>query len=159
MGCGGAGPNGQPDEADKRFAYAHISRAGRAGVSVCAASPGPGGPDLESVAAMKKDKLKVRELISRATYKTVKNMNREDMNEWAKMLYNDALRDCEAASMLSLKDEFGFSTVRLARFMDRRNNIIISINKRLISADEIIQGLISEGVVIVESDGSVPGGK
>lgn len=108
---------------------------------------------------MKKDKLKVRELISRATYKTVKNMNREDMNEWAKMLYNDALRDCEAASMLSLKDEFGFSTVRLARFMDRRNNIIISINKRLISADEIIQGLISEGVVIVESDGSVPGGK
>ena len=106
-----------------------------------------------------KEKLKVRELISRATYKTVKNMNRETMNDWAKMLYNDALHDCEAASMLALKDEFGFSTKRLARFMDRRNNIIISINKRLISADEIIQGLISEGVVIVESDGSTPGGQ
>ena len=105
------------------------------------------------------EKLKVRELISRATYKTVKNMNRETMNDWAKALYNDALRDCEAASMLALKDEFGFSTVRLARFMDRRNNTIISINKRLITADEIILGLIGEGVDIVEEDGSVPGGK
>ena len=38
-------------------------------------------------------KLKIRELISRATYKTVKNFNREQMNDWAKMLYNDALRD------------------------------------------------------------------
>lgn len=47
-------------------------------------------------------KIKVRELISRATYKTVKNMNREQMNEWAKALYNDAMRDCEAASMLAL---------------------------------------------------------
>lgn len=104
-------------------------------------------------------KVKVRELISRATYKTVKNMNREQMNEWAKALYNDAMRDCEAASMLALKDEFGFSTKRLARFMDRRNSTIISINKRLITAEEIILGMIGEGVVIVEADGSVPGGK
>ena len=104
-------------------------------------------------------KVKVRELISRATYKTVKNMNREQMNEWAKALYNDAMRDCEAASMLALKDEFGFSTKRLSRFMDRRNNTIISINKRLITAEEIILGMIDEGVVIVEEDGSVPGGK
>ncbi|MBR0294154.1 MAG: hypothetical protein IJQ91_07070 [Acidaminococcaceae bacterium] len=104
-------------------------------------------------------KVKVRELISRATYKTVKNMNREQMNEWAKALYNDAMRDCEAASMLALKDEFGFSTKRLSRFMDRRNNTIISINKRLITAEEIILGMIGEGVVIVEADGSVPGGK
>lgn len=105
------------------------------------------------------EKIKVRELISRATYKTVKNMNREQMNEWAKALYNDAMRDCEAASMLALKDEFGFSTKRLARFMDRRNSTIISINKRLITAEEIILGMIGEGVVIVEADGSVPGGK
>lgn len=104
-------------------------------------------------------KVKVRELISRATYKTVKTMNREQMNEWAKALYNDAMRDCEAASMLALKDEFGFSTKRLSRFMDRRNNTIISINKRLITAEEIILGMIGEGVVIVEEDGSVPGGK
>ena len=104
-------------------------------------------------------KVKVRELISRATYKTVKNMNREQMNEWAKALYNDAMRDCEAASMLALKDEFGFSTKRLSRFMDRRNNTIISINKRLITTEEIILGMIDEGVVIVEADGSVPGGK
>ena len=90
-------------------------------------------------------KVKVRELISRATYKTVKNMNREQMNEWAKALYNDAMRDCEAASMLALKDEFGFSTKRLSRFMDRRNNTIISINKRLITAEEIILGMIGEG--------------
>ena len=103
--------------------------------------------------------IKVRELISRATYKTVKNMNREDMNDWAKALYNDAMRDCEAASMLALKDEFGFSTKRLARFMSRRNNTIDCINRREISAQEIILGLIDEGVDIVESDGSVPGGR
>lgn len=108
---------------------------------------------------MKEEKIKIRELISRATYKTVKNMNREQMNDWAKALYNDAMRDCEAASMLALKDEFGFSTKRLARFMDRRNNTIISINKRLITAEEIILGMIQEGVIIVEEDGSVPGGK
>lgn len=101
--------------------------------------------------------IKVRELISRATYKTVKNMNREDMNDWAKALYNDAMRDCEAASMLALKDEFGFSTKRLARFMSRRNNTTDCINRREISAQEIILGLIDEGVDIVESDGSVPG--
>lgn len=106
-----------------------------------------------------KEKLKVRELISQATYKTVKNFNREEMNDWAAMLYNDALRDCEAASMQALKDEFGFGTKRLAKFMDRRNNTIVCINKRLVSADEIIRGLIEEGVVIVESDGSTPGGK
>lgn len=106
-----------------------------------------------------KEKLKVRELISRATYKTVKNMNREQMNEWAKALYNDAMRDCEAASMLALKDEFGFSTKRLARFMDRRNNTIVCINQRQVTAEEIILGMIDEGVVIVEADGGMPGGK
>ena len=105
------------------------------------------------------EQIKVRELISRATYKTVKKMDREEMNNWARELYNDAMRDCEAASMLALKDEFGFSTKRLARFMDRRNSTIISINKRLITAEEIILGMIDEGVVIVEADGSVPGGK
>lgn len=109
--------------------------------------------------ANKKEKIKIRELISRATYKTVKNMNREQMNDWAKALYNDAMRDCEAASMLALKDEFGFSTVRLARFMDHRNNTIICINQRQITSEEIILGMIKEGVIIVEADGSVPGGK
>ncbi len=94
--------------------------------------------------------MKVRELISRATYKTVKKMDREEMNDWARELYNDAMRDCEAASMLSLHDEFGWSTKRLAKFMDHRNKVIDAINRRNISAAEIIEGLIGEGVVIVE---------
>ena len=41
-------------------------------------------------------KQKIRELISRATYKTIKSMNREEVNEFAKRIYLDALKDAAA---------------------------------------------------------------
>ena len=92
--------------------------------------------------------------ISRETYKRVKNMNRLQMDAWiyevGKKMYLDALRDAAAAEMTTLKDEFGFGTKRLAKFMERRESIIDAINEKYITANEIFAGLIAEGIIIVD---------
>ena len=96
-------------------------------------------------------KQKIRELISRATYKTIKSMNREEVNEFAKRIYLDALKDAAAAELTSLKDEFGFGTKRLAQFFDKRERIIDAINERELTADEILDGLRKKGIKIVDN--------
>ena len=98
--------------------------------------------------------------ISRETYKRVKNMNRLQMDAWiyevGKKMYLDGLRDAAAAELTSLKDEFGFGTKRLAKFMERRESIIDAINEKYITADEIFAGLIAEGIIIVDQEKDGP---
>lgn len=52
---------------------------------------------------------RVKEVISRAVYKKVKNYNREDMDLWlnafGREMYNDGCRDAAMAEMTALKDE------------------------------------------------------
>ena len=91
-------------------------------------------------------------MISRDVYRTLKKKSREELQEWltayCAAAYMDGIRDATAADMLSLRDEFGFSTKRLSRFIARRDNTISAINQKFITADEIIQGLQEEGVEI-----------
>ncbi len=93
-----------------------------------------------------------REIINRETYKRIKRYNREQLNEWLTefglIMYNDGCRDAACGEILSLRDEFGFGTSRIARFMQKRDNTIDSINKRMITVEEIINGLRSEGLKI-----------
>ena len=92
------------------------------------------------------------EIINRATYKRVKKYNREDMNLWFHQfgteLYNEGCRDSAVAEILALRDEFGFDTEQIAQFMQKRDNTIDSINKKLITVQEILDGLREEGLSI-----------
>lgn len=94
----------------------------------------------------------MREVIDRFTYKRIKGYNREQLNEWLTRfgteIYNDGCRDAAVAEMLALRDEFGFGTQRIERFMEKRDNTIDCINRRLISVPEIIDGLRGEGLKI-----------
>ena len=92
------------------------------------------------------------EIINRETYKRLKKYNREEMNAWIHAfgteIYNNGCRDAAVAEVLALRDEFNFGTQRIARFMVKRDNTIDSINKRLITIEEIIVGLREEGLRI-----------
>ena len=81
----------------------------------------------------------MREVIDRFTYKRIKGYNREQLNEWLTRF---------GTEMLALRDEFGFGTQRIGRFMEKRDNTIDCINRRLISVPEIIDGLRGEGLKI-----------
>ncbi len=91
-------------------------------------------------------------LIKREVYRSLKKKSREELSEWLNnycvLSYLDGMRDTTAADMLALHDEFNFSTVRLNRVFTHRDETIEAIHKHLISADEIIDGLIQEGVKI-----------
>ena len=93
-----------------------------------------------------------REIINRETYKRIKKYNRLELNQWltafGTTIYNDGCRDAAAAEILSLRDEFGYGTQRIARFMKKRDDTIDSINKRLVTVEEILNGLREEGLRI-----------
>ena len=93
-----------------------------------------------------------KDVIDRATHKRIKKYDRIEHNAWlqkfALWYYNDGCRDAAAAEILALRDEFGFGTARIARFMAKRDNTISAINQRLISTQEIIDGLRAEGLRI-----------
>lgn len=98
----------------------------------------------------------MKEIISRNTYKVVKRMNRTDMDTWlsryALAVYNDACRDAAVAEITALRDEFGYGTSRIARFMKRRDEIIAAINERLVSVDEAIDVLRREDNLRIRTD-------
>lgn len=92
------------------------------------------------------------EIIDRATYKRIKKYNRQELNIWLTKfgteIYNDGCRDAACAEILALRDEFNFGTSRISRFMQKRDNTIDSINKKLVTVSEIIDGLREEGLRI-----------
>ena len=92
------------------------------------------------------------DIISRDTYRRLKKYNREELNTWIHkfglVIYNNGCRDAAAAEILALRDEFGFGTSRIARFMAKRDNTITAINERYITVEEILEGLREEGLKI-----------
>jgi len=94
----------------------------------------------------------MREVINRATYKRIKGYDRQDLNTWLNgfgcELYNDGCRDAAVAEITALRDEFGFGTSRIARFMKRRDEIIRAINQREFTVEEAITTLNAEGLRI-----------
>jgi len=93
-----------------------------------------------------------RDVINRATYKRVKGYNREDMNTWFHQfgvtLYNDGCRDTAAAEITALRDEFGFGTQRIARFMQKRDAVVKAINEKEFTVEDVLDELRREGLRI-----------
>jgi hypothetical protein len=94
----------------------------------------------------------MREVISRATYKRLKGMDRQELNGWlnafGQEMYNIGCKDAAVAEITSLRDEFSYGTQRIARFMRRRDEIIRAINNREFTIDEAIMVLREEGLRI-----------
>ena len=89
-----------------------------------------------------------REIINRATRKRLQRYSREELNEWlqtfATFYYNRGLRDSVAAEITAMRDELGFGTLRVARVINRRNEIVDAINRNEFDADTIIDVLSAE---------------
>jgi len=94
-----------------------------------------------------------KDIITRATWRNLaKHKNRDRFNEWLQdfgcEMYNDGCRDAAAAEITALRDEFGFGTNRIARFMQKRDSVIQAINAREFTALDIIEELRTEGLKI-----------
>ena len=90
--------------------------------------------------------------IGRDEWKFLKKKDREAFNGWLKEYYRNcrgkAIDESLAAAMLSLKDEFGFGTNRMAKFVEKFYSVLEGIGLKNISADEIYVGMESEGIRI-----------
>ena len=90
--------------------------------------------------------------IGREEWKFLKKKDREAFNGWLKEYYRNcrgkAIDESLAAAMLSLKDEFGFGTKRMAQFVEKFYSVLEGIGLKNISADEIYVGMESEGIRI-----------
>lgn len=88
------------------------------------------------------------DIINRATRKKLQRYTREELNDWlqafATYYYNRGLRDGVAAEITAMRDELGFGTLRVARVIARRNEIVDAINRNEFDADEIIDVLTKE---------------
>lgn len=92
------------------------------------------------------------EIISRDCYKKIKGYNRQMLNVWLSMfgceIYNDGCRDAAVAEIMALRDEFGFGTQRIARFMKKRDGVIQAINAKEFTIVEAIEQMQKEGLSI-----------
>ena len=90
--------------------------------------------------------------ISRSEYKGLQHKNREQLNGWLGQYYlncrGKAIDEALAAAMLANKDEFGFGTKRLAKFVQKFYVTLEAIVLGNISADEIYKGMEMEGIRI-----------
>jgi len=85
-----------------------------------------------------------------ATYKMLKNCKHKwQMEEWLTQFgfanYVDGINDDRAAMYRQLIDNFGFTDEQIAELKRLTRQDIGLINERYITANEMIEGLISEG--------------
>ena len=97
-----------------------------------------------------------KEVISRATYKKVKGYNRIWMDVWlskfALEVYNDACLDAAVAEITALRDEFGFGTHRIAKFMKKRDAVIQAINRKEFTVETALEVLNKEDGLSIRTD-------
>ena len=90
--------------------------------------------------------------ITHDEYKILKKKNREKLNVWLGQYYlncrGKAIDEALAAAMLANKDEFGFGTKRMAKFVQKFYVTLEAIGLGNISADEIYKGMEMEGIRI-----------
>ena len=88
------------------------------------------------------------DIIDRATRKRIQKYTREELNDWlqkfATYYYNRGLRDSAAAEITAMRDELGFGTLRIARVINKRNEVVDAINRQEFDADLIIDVLTQE---------------
>ena len=87
--------------------------------------------------------------IRRETHRYIKNLNREQLSNWLYQYYTEAYFECfkdfEAAMLRRVADDFGFDSEQAEKLRKGVNEDIESIQLKLVSADEIIDGLTKEG--------------
>ena len=90
--------------------------------------------------------------ITRETYRTIKKMSREEFIVWIASygveMYAQAVDDTTAADVLALHDHMGFGSKRLNQMLQHRKKTLESLHKRLITANEIFEGLKEENVTL-----------
>ena len=95
-------------------------------------------------------------MISRENHRYLKNLKREKFNEWLIQFgftnYLDGKKDTQAAIYHILIDKFNFTNEDIAKLKEGVRNDIESINDRDVTADEIINGLFSEGYKNVKGE-------
>lgn len=93
-----------------------------------------------------------------ATYKMLKKKKKEDMEEWLTQFgfanYVDGIQDDRAATYRQLIDNFGFTDEQIAELKRLTRQDIGLINERYITANEMIEGLISEGYTSLKGENS-----
>ena len=94
-----------------------------------------------------------------ATYKMLKNCKHKwQMEEWLTQFgfanYVDGIKDDRAATYRQLIDNFGFTDEQIAELKRLTRQDIGLINERYITANEMIEGLISEGYTSLKGENS-----
>lgn len=88
-------------------------------------------------------------MISRDTHRYIKGLNREQMSKYLYDFYVQAyfecLKDFEAAMVRRLADDFNFTAEQIDEMKKGVDEDVESIHMKLVSADEIVDGLTKEG--------------
>ena len=91
-------------------------------------------------------------MLTRETKRKIKNFNSTQLEEWinafGQEMYNMGANDASVSVILALHDEFGFGQDRINRAINRQQNTMQAIGKKLISTDDIINGLREEKIFI-----------
>lgn len=89
-------------------------------------------------------------MISRDNHRYLKSLTREQFTkkfyEYYASAYNEGANDTEATIYRRLFDDFGFADEQIAKLRDGVKSDMDAINQKYITAEEIVNGLISEGL-------------
>ena len=95
-------------------------------------------------------------MISRENHRYLKNLTREQFSkkfyEYYSQEYNEGAYEMECSIYRQLADNFGFDNEQIDKLRKGVFGDIEAINQKYITADEIINGLISEGYKSLKED-------
>ena len=94
--------------------------------------------------------------LSRAKRREIQNYKKEKFEVWLTQFgfanYVDGIKDDRAATYRQLIDNFGFTDEQIAELKRLTRQDIGLINERYITANEMIEGLISEGYTSLKGE-------
>ena len=95
-------------------------------------------------------------LISRENHRILKSLNREQFSkklyDYYSQAYNEGAYETECAIYRQLADSFGFDNEDIDKLRKGVFSDLEAINQKYVTADEIINGLISEGFKSLKED-------
>ena len=92
--------------------------------------------------------------LNREVYRDIKNKSKDQMEQYMRnyysVAYNQGITETYLAVFHHLHDMHDFSNEQLEELFYACNNDIEAINQRYISTEEILNGLIGEGVTFLK---------
>lgn len=89
-------------------------------------------------------------MISRENHRYLKNLTREQFSKklyvYYSQAYNEGANDTEATIYRRLFDDFGFTDEQIEKLRDGVKADMDAIQQKYITEEEIVNGLISEGL-------------